>query len=371
MMKYGYAALITLSLLIFTGWGGAGHTMINSNTTRFFPQDMSQFTVWKDYLAAHASDADNRKNTDASEDKKHYINIEEYTEFISSGKIPENLNTAIRIYGAGKVESIGILPWATITTVDSLKNAFARKDWGKAEYFAADLGHYVGDGHMPLHVTINYDGKNGTHTGLHSRYDGIASRFPSGIVISSDSIQYVNDVSRYVFDYIYGNYRYVDSVFYADSVGLARSSNQITSTYYNGFWDKGRNFTNMLFNNAAKRLASLIYTAWVDAGKPQLITSSVEAGSTLLNSFRLLQNYPNPFNPETVINYELPAPGYVRLSVYDLLGREIAVLADGSRSAGEYSIKLNAADFGLRSGIYFYRLQSGKYSVTRKMVVLQ
>ncbi|MGE5401108.1 MAG: T9SS type A sorting domain-containing protein [Ignavibacteriales bacterium] len=85
-----------------------------------------------------------------------------------------------------------------------------------------------------------------------------------------------------------------------------------------------------------------------------------------------MQNYPNPFNPGTVISYQLPVFSHVRLAVYDVLGREIAVLFEGDRAAGIYSYHLNANEHSLTSGVYFYRLSAdGQVMETRKMVLLK
>ncbi len=86
-------------------------------------------------------------------------------------------------------------------------------------------------------------------------------------------------------------------------------------------------------------------------------------------SFTLLQNYPNPFNPTTAISYQLSAGSEVSLRVYDILGRLVATLVQGRQNAGTYRVTFNAK--GLTSGVYFYRLEAGDRSMTRKMVVLK
>ena len=88
-----------------------------------------------------------------------------------------------------------------------------------------------------------------------------------------------------------------------------------------------------------------------------------------ISSFRLEQNYPNPFNPMTIINFELPLDGLVKLSVYNLLGEEVKTLVNGVMDEGMHSIKFNATD--LNSGIYFYKLESEGYAQIRKMVVIK
>ncbi len=86
-------------------------------------------------------------------------------------------------------------------------------------------------------------------------------------------------------------------------------------------------------------------------------------------SFVLEQNYPNPFNPETNIRYQLPSAGQVRLSVYNLLGVEVAVLVDEFQSAGTYNIRFNA--MALQSGVYLYKIKMGNTTLTRKMTYLK
>ena len=94
-----------------------------------------------------------------------------------------------------------------------------------------------------------------------------------------------------------------------------------------------------------------------------------ESDDSLPSSARLEQNYPNPFNPVTLISYSLPQSQEVRLSVFDLLGREVARLVNRVQAAGEHQITFNAAD--LPSGIYIYRLEAEAASVTRKMILLK
>ena len=87
------------------------------------------------------------------------------------------------------------------------------------------------------------------------------------------------------------------------------------------------------------------------------------------NSFSLKQNYPNPFNPRTLIEYTLPKPGKVLLTVYNLLGEEVTRLIDKRIAAGVHQVTWDASS--VASGIYFYRLKAGDFVQTRKMVVLK
>jgi hypothetical protein len=95
----------------------------------------------------------------------------------------------------------------------------------------------------------------------------------------------------------------------------------------------------------------------------------IEVDAGLPKEFALAQNYPNPFNPTTVINYQLPVAGNVSLKVYDVLGKEVMTLVNGRQEAGDYNVSLNAAS--LSSGVYFYRLQSGNFVQTKKMMLVK
>jgi hypothetical protein len=97
----------------------------------------------------------------------------------------------------------------------------------------------------------------------------------------------------------------------------------------------------------------------------------VNNNNSIPTEFVLNQNYPNPFNPSTKINYAILQSGNVSLKVYDILGREAAVLVDSYQNPGNYSISFNADQKALASGIYFYTLKSGTNTQTRKMVLMK
>jgi len=98
---------------------------------------------------------------------------------------------------------------------------------------------------------------------------------------------------------------------------------------------------------------------------------SVEDESNLNHpqDFNLFQNYPNPFNPSTTIEYSIPEASFVKLKVYDILGGEVASLVKENKPAGKHSVKFDASN--LPSGIYFYRIVSGNFSATKKLILIK
>jgi hypothetical protein len=99
------------------------------------------------------------------------------------------------------------------------------------------------------------------------------------------------------------------------------------------------------------------------------VTGIKKMNNNLPNSFSLSQNYPNPFNPTTMIQYSIPKSGSVTLKVFNMLGQEVATLVNQQQQAGNYSINFNASR--LASGVYMYRIQSGSFTSTKKMMLVK
>ena len=207
---------VILSIL-FLGWGSVGHSIISLNTKLTLLPAVSFFNGWPEFLSLHASDADNSRNYDASEKPKHYIDIDSYPEFLQTKTIPQNYDSLVAKYGYSFVIDQGLLPWAILNTADSLEAAFKRNDINKSKLFAADLGHYIADAHMPLHLTKNYNGQLTGQYGVHFRYESdLIQKFENQINYGGDSLKYIDNLPNFVFSMIYNNYNYVDSVLYVD-----------------------------------------------------------------------------------------------------------------------------------------------------------
>jgi len=99
------------------------------------------------------------------------------------------------------------------------------------------------------------------------------------------------------------------------------------------------------------------------------VAVSVEDEKVALDKFELFQNYPNPFNPETIIRYQIPTKGFVSLKIFNLLGKEVAVLVNGENEAGTHQVKFDGSN--LTSGIYFYLLKAGNFNTGKKLMLLK
>lgn len=355
--------------LLFASWGSQGHRKISANSASCYPPPLGfLMPSWSVFVTNHASDADIRKNTDPNESPKHYLDIDNYPEFIQSGMIGQYYDSVVAVHGGGWVLDQGILPWATLTSYDSLKACFERGDWNRSAYFAADLGHYVADGHMPLHITRNYNGQYSNQTGVHSRYESkMIYRFDAQIVYPADTAVFVDDVRSYIFGYLYLNYRCVDSVLYADSAATASAGSITSDAYYQALWDASRPFTLRLYRDASHAIASLIYTAWVEAGSPMLYPNAIGDPEGMPRS-RLYPNFPNPCEKETVIPLEISGDqAIVSVKVYDGLGVLRTTLVDGRLTPGRHEIRWNTD--GLSGGVYHCVMRTGSQVSSLKIVV--
>lgn len=108
---------------------------------------------------------------------------------------------------------------------------------------------------------------------------------------------------------------------------------------------------------------------YLTAGPTTVVAEESKVAGALPAAFELAQNFPNPFNPRTSITYSVPFASQVRLAVYDILGRQVAVLVDGLKQAGTYQVQLDASD--LANGTYCYRLETETAVLTRKMTLLK
>ena len=101
------------------------------------------------------------------------------------------------------------------------------------------------------------------------------------------------------------------------------------------------------------------------------VASAIEdmAPGVAPHTYSLSQNYPNPFNPLTQIEFSIKEAGNVKLTIYDILGREVQILVNEEMAAGSYKTQFDAAN--LASGIYFYRIESGKFNSLKKMMLLK
>jgi photosystem II stability/assembly factor-like uncharacterized protein len=171
-------------------------------------------------------------------------------------------------------------------------------------------------------------------------------------------LQFIDDNTGWIISQNYG-WPYINRLYYTSNGGLDLLQVQSLDS----FEVRGMSFLNALTGYVCGDSGTVLKTTNGGLVFVNPISSDVP------KSYLLSQNYPNPFNPATTINYELPEAGYVKLVVYDILGREIAILVNEKESAGIYKVQWDASPYP--SGVYFYKLVTEDFSETKRMVLVK
>lgn len=218
--------------------------------------------------------------------------------------------------------------------------------------------------------------------GLFPYYQALTSLREAYPALYSENLQQVPVTpSNYV--YAYRRWQGEQNVFTIINMGNAAVSATLqlpvvelaldsTATYYLTDLLAGDFLSRSAPELAAVNVSVDRYTARLFLLTDTLFTTAVrEPGAISLapQEFTLAQNYPNPFNPSTMIEFSLPRQSRVTLKIYDVLGREIETLIDENKQQGRYRVTFKGLNYA--SGVYFYRLQSGRQSLVRKMILIR
>lgn len=346
-------ALLFLSNLAF-GWGKTGHQIINGNFVMYLPQSMQELSLRSSYYIQHASDADSRKSADPAESPKHFIDIDAYPEF-AAGTLPHNLDSLKLSYGSTVVTKNGLLPWAIASTYDSLVAYWSRHDLRNADRIIADLGHYVGDAFQPLHCTQNYDGQLTGNSGIHSRFEsGLLDRYKGSVSFFSTTVDRIGGTPvEAAFCFVESSNGRTETILSGDDYASGIDASH-GAAYYSALWSALDTLMTEQLSGASESLASLVYSAWLDAGSPSLTTG---LPAELPHLFAISEVYPNPFNPSASFEVNLPPDAGGRgsmISIYSAAGKLVRSERRMFKS-GSNVVSFNLRDFP--SGVYFVALE--------------
>jgi hypothetical protein len=265
-------------------WGGVGHTYIAQHYSQHLPADLDGLRTYDTEVAAHVSDADTRKGSTHGESERHYIDIDYYHEFLE-GTLPRSRSALEALYGPAIVNDEGVLPWTIEEVVTRLTQQFQARQWSSASLTIADLCHYVGDANQPLHCTVNYDGWDTGNGGIHSRHEStMITSYLGQLDTPAMSTTYCPSPLDAAFDVIAASWAGVSPILTADNVARAAAGGSYNSTYYASLWNNTHTLTQARLDTASVMTASLVYTAWVNAGEPAV-------GEVTLASFEAVPQY--------------------------------------------------------------------------------
>ncbi|HEY6901619.1 MAG TPA: zinc dependent phospholipase C family protein [Puia sp.] len=282
-----FSVTFTLILLVCSSWGFLVHRTVNQLAIYQLPRPMQRF-FWKmrDTLVREAPRPDVRRNTDPQEAPRHFIDIEAYGDS-AAWKMPLHWDDAVRQYTADTLKKYGFVPYEVQRVAALLTEAFRRGDRDSILYYATDLGHYIGDANVPLHSSINYDGQLTGQRGLHSLWE---SRIPeldlNGYRLrDGHKARYLHDPAAAIWTAVRHSYELVkdvleqereaskgmpDSVKYHTETRNGRQFRTYTNEFVKAYAARLGNTVNEQLLRSADLIADFWYTAWVDAGTPDL-----------------------------------------------------------------------------------------------------
>jgi hypothetical protein len=292
-------AILAILPISATSWGFYAHKTINYSAVFTLPRELFRFYKPNiDYIREHAVRADQRRYVNPNEAPKHYIDVDAYESAVPLDTLPMMWNDAVNTFSRDTLLKHGIAPWNIQWMTYQLTEAFYHKDYPNILRLSADLGHYIGDIHVPLHTTKNYNGQLTDQHGIHGLWE---SRLPEIYLPDYDlftgKARYIDNVAGAIWQRIEESYAAKDSVLHLEleASQQVESSNkysieprgqQLTKTYSAKFC---RYYNKKLDDMVERRLRSAIeltgsiwYTAWVDAGQPHLEPDSTYAATPIL-----------------------------------------------------------------------------------------
>lgn len=283
--------IIILSFPVLVSWGPFGHERINHAAVLALPQPMLPFFYNHiDYITHAGSMPDIRRSVldEKAEVPRHYFDLEN---FVTTDSMPATLKEARQIYSEEFLQTNGILPWHIQQMMEKLTTAFKRQDKQSILFIAADLGHYIADAHTPLHATVNYNGQLTGQEGIHSFWETrMAEQLGAGFNYNPGQAIYIEDIQGETWRIIYASNALVEPLLLADKelnqllpadslYLMDESGKKITNRagvpiysdrYVELFNIRTNGMVEQQLRLALNATASYWYTAWVNAGKPDL-----------------------------------------------------------------------------------------------------
>jgi hypothetical protein len=295
-------------------WGFSGHQLINRIAVFTLPIEM--FGFYKehiDFISDHAIDPDKRRYVVEGEAACHYIDIDHYTKNGADpfSEVPKNWKVALEKYTEDTLRVYGIVPWHILVVKSHLQKAFESKNVDHILKYSAEIGHYVADAHVPLHTTENYNGQLTNQRGIHGLWE---TRL---VELNADKYDYFVGKANYIakindfsWKAVEDAHRALDTVFEMEkAVSLELNSekkysfesrgNSTVRVYSYEFSQAYHQRLNKMVERKMRAsilaVGSIWYTAWVDAGQPDLTAlQHTPPSPQLLEELRTLHELPPP-----------------------------------------------------------------------------
>ncbi len=274
-------------LVFFCNWGFFGHRTIHQLAIYQLPDDIRPF-FYKNmkYIVDSSIRPDTRRSSDPTEASKHFIDLEAFGDS-AAWKMPMNWESAVTTHHKDSLIKYGYVPYHIMTMKNKLTNAFRAMNKDSILYYSTDLAHYIGDANVPLHTSLNYDGQLTNQKGLHSLWESLVpeQNVESYDLHSDHKARYLSNPEQAIWDCIRRAHILLPDVFgkeieatkeFTDSTKFwmqtrrGRTFRSFTPAFAKKYSDLLGKTVNDQLLNSSNMIADFWYTAWVDAGKPDL-----------------------------------------------------------------------------------------------------
>jgi hypothetical protein len=238
-----------------------------------------------DFITEHATSADKRRYVDSTEGSRHFLDADHYGKNPFKA-IPQNWYDAAAKYTADTLDKYGTVPWTIQYNYYRLVKAFKDHDTSAILNTSANLGHYIADAHVPLHLTLNYNGQFTNQTGIHALWETrLPELFGSHYNYYAGKARYINNPLTEAFKICRASFKSVDTVLRFERIltksfpagkkyAVVKRGKKNITDYSAGY---AAAYQKMLNGMVQRRMRSSIlavgsfwYSAWVDAGQPDL-----------------------------------------------------------------------------------------------------
>lgn len=287
-IRYSFLPFILL-LLNYPAycWGFYAHQKINYYAVFLLPPEM--MLLYKPniiFLSEHAVDPDKRRYAVPGEGPRHYIDIDQYGAYPYDA-LPRKWDDAVARFGEDSLKRHGIVPWHIQTMLYRLTEAFKKKNFSLIMKASAEIGHYISDAHVPLHACSNHNGQFTNQKGIHGFWE---SRVPELLAEKEfdffiGKAEYIKNPGDFIWKRVLESAKAADSVLrferelslqfrddkkYAFEERNGKLIRQYSSAFTKAYHTKLNGMTERRMRQSVLTIASFWYTAWVNAGQPDL-----------------------------------------------------------------------------------------------------
>ena len=287
-MRVFLKLIFSLALIfVLSGWGFLMHRTINQLAIYELPAAMQPFFFRnQEELVKSSVRPDQRRSKDPTEATKHFIDLEAFGAGAEKN-MPLQWEEAVKKYSQDTLLEYGYVPYHVVAMKSRLTKAFAAKNADSILFLAADLAHYIGDAHVPLHTTINYDGQLTNQKGLHALWESVIPEIDieKFSLTSKHRATYLKAPEKTIWNAVRsGNAMvknlleqerittldFTESTKYRIQMRRGKEVKYYTSAFAKAYHAKLGNTIELQLIRSADMVADFWYTCWVDGGKPDL-----------------------------------------------------------------------------------------------------